>query len=91
MPCGYCKNRVYGGKLLVAANDVARPLNLFTLIMVAIRSSETPVLTKATRRHIQEDGILHSHRNENLKSYTTLTRWALKRKRMSPVRYEMGF
>jgi hypothetical protein len=25
--------------------------------------------TKATRRNIPEDGILHSHRRENLKSY----------------------
>jgi hypothetical protein len=27
------------------------------------------VLTRATRRNIQEDTILHSHRRENLKSY----------------------
>jgi hypothetical protein len=27
------------------------------------------VLTISTRRHIPEDGILHSHRRENLKSY----------------------
>jgi hypothetical protein len=32
-------------------------------------SSETSVLTNATRRNIQEDTILHSHRRENLKSY----------------------
>jgi hypothetical protein len=28
------------------------------------------VLIRATRRNIPEDGILHSHRRENLKSYT---------------------
>jgi hypothetical protein len=32
-------------------------------------SSETSVLTRATRRNIQEDTIVHSHRRENLKSY----------------------
>jgi hypothetical protein len=39
-----------------------------TLKMEAIRSSETSVHTRSTRRHIPEDGILHSHRRENLKS-----------------------
>jgi hypothetical protein len=32
-------------------------------------SSETSVLTRATRRNKPEDTILHSHRRENLKSY----------------------
>jgi hypothetical protein len=40
-----------------------------TLKMEAIRSSETSVRTRSTRRHIPEDGIFHSHRRENLSSY----------------------
>jgi hypothetical protein len=32
-------------------------------------TSETSVLTRATRRNKPEDTILHSHRRENLKSY----------------------
>jgi hypothetical protein len=32
-------------------------------------SSETLVLTRATRHNNPEDTILHSHRRENLKSY----------------------
>jgi hypothetical protein len=35
----------------------------------ALSSSETSVPTRATRRNISEDGLLHSHRRENLKSY----------------------
>jgi hypothetical protein len=35
-------------------------------------SSETSVLTRATRRNNPEDTILHSHRRENLKSYILL-------------------
>jgi hypothetical protein len=33
-------------------------------------ASETSVLTRLTWRQILEDGILHSHRRENIKSYT---------------------
>jgi hypothetical protein len=40
-----------------------------TLKMEAILSSETSVHTISTRRHIPQDGILHSHRRVNLKSY----------------------
>jgi hypothetical protein len=56
----------------------------------AIRSSETSVLTKVSRSNISEDGIPHSHRLENLKSYTELTGWALySRRNVFPVRYEL--
>jgi hypothetical protein len=60
-------------------------------MMEALSSSATWVLARATRRHIPED-ILHSHCRENLKSYITLTGWALYWVRnVSPVRYELGF
>jgi hypothetical protein len=39
-----------------------------TLKMEEKRSSETSVHTGSTQRHIPDDGILHSHRCENLKS-----------------------
>jgi hypothetical protein len=57
----------------------------------ALRSTETSVLTRATRRNIPKAGILHSHRRENLKSYIALTGCASSGEVMSPVRYELGF
>jgi hypothetical protein len=64
-------------RLRVTANVVPSSPILVTLIMEAIRSSETSVLTRATWRNNPGYGILHSHRCENVKSYITLTWWVL--------------
>jgi hypothetical protein len=55
--------------LLVAACVVLSSPIFVTLKKEAQGSSETSVLTRATRRNNPEDTILHSHRRENLKSY----------------------
>jgi hypothetical protein len=64
------------GRLLVAA-CVVPSSPILTLMKEALSLPEMSVLTKATRRNIPEDAILHSHRRENLKSYIALTGWTL--------------
>jgi hypothetical protein len=64
-------------QLPVITNVCSSSPILVTVMMEAISSSETLVLTRAARRNIPEDGILHSHRSDNLKYYIALTDWVL--------------
>jgi hypothetical protein len=73
-PCGSFKNRRFGRNYHTiiwikresvnwkqhADNVVPSPLIPVTLMMEAIRSSETSLHTRAAKRHISEGGILHS-------------------------------
>jgi hypothetical protein len=63
--------------LLVTASVVPSSPILVIAMNEALRSTETSVLTRATRHNIPEDGILHSYCRENLESYIALTGWAV--------------
>jgi hypothetical protein len=61
-PCRSCVNRRFGGTYrlhLQGRKNRERGT-----------SASKWLQTRSTRRHIPEDDILHSHRRENLKSYT---------------------
>jgi hypothetical protein len=68
-------------RLIVTADVHSSPI-LVTLMIEALLSSETSALTRATRRNISADSILHSHRRENITSYkfSVLIRASLRQK-----------
>jgi hypothetical protein len=64
-------------RLLVTANVIPSSTILVILMKEELISFETSVLTRARRRNVPEDAILHSHSHENIKSYIALTGWTL--------------
>jgi hypothetical protein len=53
-------------------HEASQTACLYMSVPKFLSSSETLVLTRATRRNIPEDAILDSHRRENLKSYMSV-------------------
>jgi hypothetical protein len=56
-------------RVISTANVVPSSRTVTILKMEVVSSPETLVLTKTTRHHIPEEGILHNHRREDLKLY----------------------
>jgi hypothetical protein len=77
-PCGSCKDRVSEERIasIIRVKGISE-LGTTTLMKETILSSQTSVVTRATRRHIPEDSNLHKHRRVIHKSYIALSLWAL--------------
>jgi hypothetical protein len=54
---------------MASSGKLCRVALVRTDVSEELSASETYVFTKATRRNIPEDGIIHSHRSKSLKSY----------------------
>jgi TRAP-type C4-dicarboxylate transport system permease large subunit len=67
---------------LLVTDVVPSWLIVSTLMLEAIYSSETSVLTRTTLRHNQQDAILQSHCRKTLKSFIALTGRVLYRRYM---------
>jgi hypothetical protein len=59
------------GKTFTATSNRSVPISV--ILMLVIKSFESSVITRATKLYVSGDGILHSHRRENLSSYIALT------------------
>jgi hypothetical protein len=66
------RRTVRRNRVLTLHGCIHSSLNLVTLMMDALSSSETLVRISSTRLKIPEDATLHSHRRENLKPNKSL-------------------
>jgi hypothetical protein len=78
--CVSCINRSFGGTCrhhLQGRRDIRERGKLLDSLLATVwhfsSLTYSSVFTRPTRRHIPEDGILHSHRSEYLKSYIKLS------------------
>jgi hypothetical protein len=59
-------------RVAIVRTEVSEEFSASIISVTRIGELGTTVLTRARLRNIPEDGILHSHRREYLKSYTGL-------------------